>query len=47
MPWPFPCWFSLERLLSALMIIQIVFQFIPQIFALFVIRIYRKDICRP
>src|SRR5436190_21529438 len=29
------CWLSLERLLSALMITQIVFQFIPQIFALF------------
>ncbi|MFZ0037528.1 MAG: amino acid permease [Candidatus Acidiferrales bacterium] len=41
------CWFSLERLLSALMIIQIVFQFIPQIAALFAIRIYRKEIHRP
>jgi amino acid transporter len=41
------CWFSLERLLSALMIIQIVFQFIPQIFAVFAIRLYRKDIHRP
>src|SRR5437868_4351357 len=41
------CWLSLERLLSALMITQIVFQFIPQIFALFAIRWYRKDIARP
>jgi len=41
------CWFSLERLLSALMIIQIVFQFIPQIFAVFAIRLYRKQIHRP
>ncbi|MFI5092744.1 MAG: amino acid permease [Candidatus Acidiferrum sp.] len=41
------CWFSLERLLSALMIIQIVFQFIPQIFAVFAIRLYRKEIHRP
>jgi amino acid transporter len=41
------CWFSLERLLSALMIIQIVFQFIPQIIAVFAIRKYRKQIHRP
>jgi amino acid transporter len=41
------CWFSLERLLSALMITQIVFQFIPQIFALFAMRWYRKGIARP
>lgn len=41
------CWFSLERLVSALMIIQIVFQFIPQIFAVFAIRLYRKKIDRP
>jgi amino acid transporter len=41
------CWLSLERLLSALMITQIVFQFIPQIFALFAMRRYRKDIARP
>lgn len=41
------CWLSLERLLSSLMIIQIVFQFIPQIFAVFVIRRYRKEIHRP
>jgi amino acid transporter len=41
------CWFSLEHLLSALMIIQIVFQFIPQIFAIFAIRLYRKEIHRP
>jgi amino acid transporter len=41
------CWFSLERLLSALMIIQIVFQFIPQIFAVFAMRKYRTEIQRP
>jgi APA family basic amino acid/polyamine antiporter len=41
------CWFSLVRLLSAMMIIQIVFQFIPQIFAVFAIRKYRKEIKRP
>jgi len=41
------CWLSLERLLSALMITQIIFQFIPQIFALVAIRRYRKDIVRP
>jgi amino acid transporter len=41
------CWFSLARLLSALMIIQIVFQFIPQIFAIYAIRKYRKEIQRP
>ena len=41
------CWFSLERLLSALMVIQIVFQFIPQIFAVFAIRHYRRQIHRP
>jgi len=37
----------LERLLSVLMIIQIVFQFIPQIVALSAIRKYRKEIERP
>jgi amino acid transporter len=41
------CWLSLARLLSALMIIQIVFQFIPQILAVFAIRMYRKEIHRP
>lgn len=41
------CWLSLERLLSALMIIQIVFQFIPQILAVFAIHMYRKEIHRP
>ncbi|HWC15398.1 MAG TPA: APC family permease [Terriglobales bacterium] len=41
------CWLSLERLLSALMITQIIFQFIPQIVALFVMRRYRSDIPRP
>jgi hypothetical protein len=37
----------LERLLSALMITQIIFQFIPQIFAVFALHLYRKDIPRP
>jgi hypothetical protein len=41
------CWLSLERLLSALMIIQIVFQFIPQVIAVFAIRTYRPEIHRP
>jgi amino acid transporter len=41
------CWLSLERLLSAFMIIQIIFQFIPQIFAVFAIRKYRNEIQRP
>jgi amino acid transporter len=41
------CWMSLERLLSALMVIQIVFQFIPQIIAVFAVRRYRKHIQRP
>jgi len=41
------CWFSLERLVSALMIIQIVFQFIPQVVAVFAIRMYRKEIALP
>ena len=41
------CWFSLERLVSALMIIQIVFQFIPQVFAIFAVRLYRKEISLP
>ena len=41
------CWFSLEGLIAALMIIQIVFQFIPQIVAIFTIRRYRKEIHRP
>ena len=41
------CWFSLGRLLSAFMIIQIVFQFIPQVLAVFAIRRYRKGIGLP
>ena len=41
------CWFSLQRLVSALMIIQIVFQFIPQVFAIFAMRVYRKNIALP
>jgi amino acid transporter len=41
------CWFSLERLLSALMITQIVFQFVPQVVALFAVRRYRREIALP
>lgn len=41
------CWLSLGRLLSAFMILQIVFQFIPQILAVFAIRKYRKGIALP
>jgi amino acid transporter len=41
------CWFSLGHLLSAFMMIQIIFQFIPQILALFAIRKYRKEITLP
>jgi amino acid transporter len=41
------CWFSLERLVSALMIIQIVFQFVPQVIAIFAMRMFRKEIHRP
>lgn len=41
------CWFSLGRLLSAFMIIQIVFQFIPQVLAVFAIRKYRREIALP
>lgn len=41
------CWFSLVGLVSALMVIQIVFQFIPQVFAIFAIRKYRKEIKLP
>jgi len=38
------CWLSLEKLISALMIIQIIFQFVPQVFAIFAIRMFRKEI---
>ena len=41
------CWFSLEGLLSALMITQIVFQFVPQVVALFAVRRYRSEIVLP
>jgi amino acid transporter len=41
------CWLSLGRLLSALMIIQIVFQFIPQVLAVFAIRKFRTGIALP
>ena len=41
------CWFSLENLISALMIIQIIFQFVPQVIAVFALHIFRKDIELP
>lgn len=41
------CWLSLERIVSALMIIQIIFQFVPQIIALFAVHRYRKEIALP
>ena len=41
------CWFSIEKLVAALMVIQIVFQFIPQVIAVFAVRRYRKNIQRP
>jgi basic amino acid/polyamine antiporter, APA family len=41
------CWLSLEKLISALMIIQIIFQFIPQVIAVFAMRMFRKEIKLP
>jgi amino acid transporter len=41
------CWFSLERLVSALMIIHMVFQFVPQVLAIFAMRMLCKEIRRP
>ena len=41
------CWLSLGRLLSAFMIIQIIFQFIPQVLAVFAIRKFRRGIALP
>ena len=41
------CWLSLEKLISALMIIQIIFQFIPQVIAIFAMRMFRKEIDQP
>ena len=41
------CWLSLEKLISAMMIIQIIFQFIPQVFAVFAIRMFRKEVKVP
>lgn len=41
------CWLSLERLISALMIIQIIFQFIPQVIAVFAMRGFRKEFTLP
>jgi amino acid transporter len=41
------CWLSLEKLISALMIIQIIFQFIPQVIAVFAVRMFRREIELP
>ncbi|MFP5205500.1 MAG: APC family permease [Acidobacteriota bacterium] len=41
------CWFSIEKLIAAMMVIQIIFQFIPRNLAVFAIRRYRKDIHLP
>jgi len=41
------CWLSLEKLISALMIIQIIFQFLPQVIAIFAMRMFRKEIELP
>ena len=41
------CWFSIEKLVAALMVVQIIFQFIPQIISVFAVRKYRKNIERP
>lgn len=41
------CWLPIEKLIAAMMVIQIVFQFVPRNLAVFGIRIYRKDIHLP
>ncbi|MGH9506369.1 MAG: APC family permease [Terriglobales bacterium] len=41
------CWLPVEQLIQAQMIVQIVFQFIPQVLAVYAIRRYRKQIARP
>lgn len=41
------CWLSIEKLIAAMMVIQIIFQFIPRNLAVFAIRKYRKDIHLP
>jgi amino acid transporter len=41
------CGFSVERLIQAQMIVQIIFQFIPQVLAIFAIRRYRQEIKLP
>lgn len=43
----FTCLLNLDMIISALMVIQIVTQFIPQVLAVTMIRRYRKDIARP
>ena len=45
--WEFACFFPLDALISALMVIQIVTQFIPQVLAVTMIRRHRPDIQRP
>lgn len=41
------CWLPIEKLIAAMMVIQIFFQFVPRNLAVFAIRIYRKDIHLP
>ena len=41
------CWLSIEKLIAAMMVIQIIFQFIPRNLAVFAIRRYRKEIHLP
>lgn len=41
------CGFSVEHLIQAQMIVQIIFQFIPQVLAIFAIRRYRPEISLP
>lgn len=41
------CWFPIEKLIAAMMVIQILFQFIPGNIAVFVVRMRRKDIHLP
>jgi amino acid transporter len=41
------CWLDLEELIKALLVIQILIQFIAQVVAVTLVRRYRKDIARP
>jgi hypothetical protein len=40
------CWLSLEKPISVLMIIEIVFQFIPEVIVVFAMRMFRKEMER-